>query len=34
MNAIYREEIRQELNHLGLEPALMTLDQRDGMAIK
>ena len=31
MNTIYREEIRQELNHLGLEPVLMTLDQRDGI---
>jgi SAM-dependent methyltransferase len=28
MNAIYREEIRQELDHLGLKPDLITLDSR------
>lgn len=29
MNAIYREEIRQELDQLGLEPTLMTLDSQE-----
>jgi hypothetical protein len=32
MNRIYREEIKRELNQLGLTPALMSLDQHDGFA--